>query len=87
MSDPIDVLAVMDKCMDMINPHVSPEHGVWNRQLSQARDAVANLIEAAKDCNEWLCRTGREGSAHQRHLLAALDRLGVSADRRLRGEA
>lgn len=77
----IDVLAVMEKAARE-TPRIA-----LALKIDDARNAVAEIIEAAKDCNEWLCRTGLEGTAHQRNLLAALDRLGVSPDMRLRSDA
>ncbi len=47
-------------------------------QLMAARAAVAELIEAASDVNEWLCRTDRKGTAHQQLLDDALSALRSS---------
>lgn len=40
------VLAVMDKCTDMIRPTISPEHAAWNRELRQARKTVEQMAGA-----------------------------------------
>ena len=38
----------------------------------RAVEVVGALLSAAGDCNEWLCRTDREHTAHQRNLAAAI---------------
>ncbi len=49
-------------------------------ELRLARIAIAELIEAAKDVNEWLCRTDREGTAHQQLLSKAIARVEGEAE-------
>ncbi|GAA0907490.1 hypothetical protein GCM10009552_15500 [Rothia nasimurium] len=34
------------------------------------------LVAVARDLNAWLCRLGMEGTAHQRCLAEALDKIG-----------
>lgn len=42
------------------------------RLTTRATDVIGHLLTAAEDCNEWLCRTDRAGTAHQQQLAAAI---------------
>lgn len=75
MNERIDLLAVMARAEKLLPG--SKAAVVTKIELSEARAAVAELIQAARDCNEWLCRTDREHTAHQRNLATALERLGA----------
>ena len=73
MSAP-DVLAVMDEMAETIYPHASAEHEAWHRRVTEARAAVAELVEAM-DAFENSVTQGAEREARQR-MRAALARMG-----------
>lgn len=48
------------------------------RQAADDADILAQLIDAAKDINDWLCRINLAGTAHQIYLADVIE--GCQAD-------
>lgn len=40
----MNILDVIDKATDLINPRISPQHADWNQQLRQVHATVLELI-------------------------------------------
>lgn len=65
------VLAVMDEMAETIYPHASAEHEAWHRRVTEARAAVAELVNRAQQTLERF-----EDDHDMRDLRTALARCG-----------
>lgn len=75
---PVDVLAEMDNAAEHLE---AVKHYGTCDDLREARDAVAELIEAANAAREWIDGCGAQGGASKvvDDINAALARCGVQS--------
>lgn len=69
-----EVAALRDEVDELAQQNSELWKGIahWQAEVKRMRP----VVEAARDTNNWLKRTDREGTAHQRALQEALDAIG-----------